>query len=68
MFCEFAKVVGELWRAMFDAYQPELHYMRGRVPFEGTFPFSASTHGFARVAPGEAGGLATSIDFRGKGH
>jgi hypothetical protein len=32
MFCEFAKVVGELWRAMFDAYQPELHYMRGPGP------------------------------------
>jgi hypothetical protein len=32
MFCEFAKVVGELWRAMFDAYQPELHYIRGPGP------------------------------------
>jgi hypothetical protein len=32
MFCEFAKVLGKLWRAIFDAYQPELHYMRGPGP------------------------------------
>ena len=32
MFCEFAKIVGELWRAMFDTYRPELHYMRGPGP------------------------------------
>jgi hypothetical protein len=32
MFCEIAKIVGELWRAMFDTYQPELHYMRGPGP------------------------------------
>jgi hypothetical protein len=32
VFCEFAKIVGELWRAMFDTYQPELHYMRGPGP------------------------------------
>ena len=32
MFCEFAKVLGELWRAIFDAYQPELRYMRGPGP------------------------------------
>jgi hypothetical protein len=29
---EFAKAVGKLWRIMFDAYRPELHYMRGPGP------------------------------------
>ena len=29
---EFVKAVGELWRTMFDAYRPELHYMRGPGP------------------------------------
>jgi hypothetical protein len=32
---KFAKAVGELWRTIgdaFDAYRPELHYMRGPGP------------------------------------
>ena len=32
MYRQFAKAVGELWRTIFDAYRPELHYMRGPGP------------------------------------